>query len=113
MPATQLLVRLHQTRGEQEGCVSGGDVQTLRRQFCKRLAAAAQFAYIAPLTDGADANRTVRLAIDPAGTVCTVVLFRDLGSVGSGTGSEILYCKHIRNFEITSCENLVHRFKKM
>jgi hypothetical protein len=71
MTATRLLVRLHQTRGEQEGCGSGGDVQTLRRHFCKRLAAAAQFAYIAPLTDGADANRTVRLAIDPAGTVCT------------------------------------------
>jgi hypothetical protein len=74
MSATRLLVRLHQTRGEQEGGGSnGGDVQTLRRQFCRRLAAAAQFAYIAPLTDGADANRTVRLAIDPAGTVCIFV----------------------------------------
>jgi hypothetical protein len=73
MTATRLLVRLHQTRGEQEGCGSGGDVQTLRRQFCRRLAAANQFAYVAPLTDGADANRTVRLAIDPAGTVFSIV----------------------------------------
>ncbi len=67
MSATRLLVRLHQTRGEQEGGGSGGDLQTLRRQFCRRLAAAAQFAYIAPLTDGAGANRTVRLSLDPAG----------------------------------------------
>jgi hypothetical protein len=71
MTATRLLVRLHQTRGEQAEGGSGGDVQTLRRQFCKLLAAAAQFAYIAPLTDGVGANRTVRLAIDPAGTVCS------------------------------------------
>jgi hypothetical protein len=67
MTATRLLVRLHQTWGEQEGCGSGGDVQTLRRHFCRRLAAVAQFAYIAPLTDDADANRTVRLTLDPAG----------------------------------------------
>ncbi len=73
MTATRLLVRMHQTRGEQEGCGSGGDVQTLRRHFCRRLASAAQFAYVAPLTDGADANRTVRLAIDPAGTVFSIV----------------------------------------
>jgi hypothetical protein len=81
MSATRLLVRLHQTRGEQEGCGSGGDVQTVRRHFCRRLAAAAQFTYSVPLMDGADANRTVRLAIDPAGTVLFLVLFRDLGSV--------------------------------
>jgi hypothetical protein len=73
MNATRLLVRLHQTQGEQEGGGSSGDVQTLRRHFCRRLAAAAQFAYIAPLTDWAGATRTVRLAVDPAGTVCSIV----------------------------------------
>jgi hypothetical protein len=108
MSATRLLVRLHQTRGEQEGGGSSGDVQTLRRHFCRRLAAAAQFTYIAPLTDGANANRTVRLAIDLTGSVTVCSILYGSRSAGCGAGSDILYYRqHIRNFEITSCENMV------